>query len=218
MPTQINLQPAEDVAPEAPPASMRVRARAVAAPGRTPAVRLPNGWYPSLKMAIRFRPRRAAHGRRAAGHGRVRPGRQTVLAGAGVLHADPRRPRRPAIHDLQAADDDPQLRVAHRPALVRPRRPARDAPRLVPSRVAPRRTAPAAQRPPRRDGAHRPPARTARIRAAAGTCAAGLPPAADGFAGCHRPGPGEAARRHRPRQRRSGRKLAGPTTSTTSSA
>jgi lipopolysaccharide/colanic/teichoic acid biosynthesis glycosyltransferase len=53
LPTQINLQPAEDIAPETPPASMRVRRERQTA-GRTPAVRSPEGWYPSFKTAADF--------------------------------------------------------------------------------------------------------------------------------------------------------------------
>jgi lipopolysaccharide/colanic/teichoic acid biosynthesis glycosyltransferase len=53
LPTQINLHPAEDVAPETPPASTRAR-RERSAAGRTPAVRPPNGWYPAVKLAADF--------------------------------------------------------------------------------------------------------------------------------------------------------------------
>ena len=53
MPTQINLHQAEDIAPEAPPASVRVR-RERTAPGRVPTVRVPAGWYPPVKAAAEF--------------------------------------------------------------------------------------------------------------------------------------------------------------------
>ena len=39
---------------------------------------------------------------RAADRAAGRPGRQADLARPGVLHADPHRPGRPAVHDLQA--------------------------------------------------------------------------------------------------------------------
>jgi lipopolysaccharide/colanic/teichoic acid biosynthesis glycosyltransferase len=49
LPTRINLDPAEDVAPEAVP-PVRVR-RERSGAGRAPAVRPPNGWYPPVKAA-----------------------------------------------------------------------------------------------------------------------------------------------------------------------
>src|SRR5262249_55147083 len=97
--------------------------------------------------------------------------------------------------DLQAAHDDPQGRVADRPALVGARRPARDALRHLPPRDTPGRIATTVERAARRHEPDRPAAGATRVHARAGEGTAGLPQTAVGSPRRDGPGPGPATRR-----------------------